>query len=82
MNKTESKKLESENSVSVTANVPKRFAETVKALYKEYNCKLNQYNDYKNDWIRVEVQGSKSDIEKLNKKCTQIAYPDLPPLDH
>lgn len=65
------------SSISVTANVPKQFAEAVKELHKGYNCELNQYNDYKNDWITVEVQGKKSDIEKLNRECEQIAYRDV-----
>ncbi len=62
------------SSISVTANVPKQFAEVVKQLHNGYNCKLKQYNDYKNEWITVEVQGRKKDIERLNKQCQQIAY--------
>ena len=65
------------SSISVTANVPKQFAEAVKELHKGYNCELKQYNDYKNDWITVEVQGKKSDIERLNRECEQIAYRDV-----
>ncbi len=70
-------KLPVSSSISVTANVPKQFAEAVKELHKGYNCELKQYNDYKNDWITVEVQGKKSDIERLNKECEQIAYRDV-----
>jgi hypothetical protein len=65
------------SSISVTANVPKQFAEAVKELHESYNCKLNKYNDYKNDWITVEVQGRKEDIERLNKECEKIAYRDV-----
>ena len=64
------------DSISVTANVPKKFAEAVKELHRGYNCELMQYNDYRNDWIVVEVKGRKEDIENLNKECTQIAYRD------
>ena len=65
------------SSISLTANVPKQFAEAVKELHKGYNCELKQYNGYKNEWITVVVQGSRDNLEKLNRECEQIAYRDV-----
>jgi len=64
-------------SISLTANVPKQFAEAVKELHKGYNIELKEYKDYKNDWITVVVQGSRDNLEKLNRECEQIAYRDV-----
>jgi galactose-1-phosphate uridylyltransferase len=61
-------------SISLTANVPKQFAEAVKKLHKGYNIELKEYKEYKHDWITVVVQGSKDNLEKLNRECEKIAY--------
>lgn len=63
-------------SISVEANLPKKFAEAVKKLHKQYNCKLKKYENYRGDWKTVIVQGQKEDVEKLNNECTKIAYGD------
>jgi hypothetical protein len=63
-------------SISVEANLPKKFAEAVKRLHKQHNCKLKKYENYRGDWKTVIVQGQKEDVEKLNNDCTKIAYGD------
>jgi hypothetical protein len=63
-------------SISVEANLPKKFAEAVKKLHKEYNCKLKKYEMYRGDWKTVVVQGLREDVEKLNTACEKIAYGD------
>jgi hypothetical protein len=64
-------------SISLTANVPKQFAEAVKELHKGYNIELKEYKEYKNNWTTVVVQGSRDNLEKLNRECEQIAYRDV-----
>ena len=81
---TDKKSLENENqpsclgavsgSISLTANVPKQFAEAVMELHKGYNIELKKYKDYKNGWITVVVRGSRDNLQKLNRECEQIAY--------
>jgi hypothetical protein len=64
-------------SVSLSANVPKHFAEAVKKLHEKHNVKLMTYQDYKNGWVSVVVIGNMDDLKSLNKECEDIAYSEF-----
>lgn len=61
-------------SLLLKANVPKRFAEAVKELHKKYQVEIKEFKEYKNHWITVVVEGSKDNLEKLNRECEIMAY--------
>ncbi len=55
--------------ISMSLDVPKKFAEAVKELHKAFNVELNEYINHKNNWIKIVVEGSMKNIHMLFKEC-------------